>query len=137
MCVRGGGRGESGGGRWEGEGGIAQQIAQNAGLPSLFRPKFGICITIASKNSPKCVVTITMLSKMRDYKHYFNHMVLGDTFEIPAAPRRLSRTAAALLYIQTPDQPPKRPHITDTNINIHINKKVTKIILQNYYRDNS
>ena len=39
------------------------------------------------------------------------HMIPGGTFWIPAALRRLPRIASALLYTQTPDQPPKRPHI--------------------------
>ena len=37
------------------------------------------------------------------------NMIPGDTFRISAALRRLPRIASALLYTQTPDQPPKRP----------------------------
>jgi len=40
------------------------------------------------------------------------HMIPGGAFWILAALRRLPRINAALLYIQTPDQPPKRPHIS-------------------------
>ena len=87
------------------------EIVKNPGLASLFRPKSWISITILTKNGPTCGISITMVSKVWDYNHYFVHMVLGGTFWIPAAPRRLSRTAAAPLYIQTPDQPHKRPHI--------------------------
>ena len=45
------------------------------------------------------------------------HMIPGGTFWIPAALRRLPRIASALLYTQTPDQPPKRPHIRDHRVN--------------------
>ena len=82
------------------------KMVQNAELVSLSRPKYWISITILSKDGPTCGISITMLSKMWDYYHYFVRMVLGGTFWIPAAPRRLSRTAAAPYIYKLPINSP-------------------------------
>ena len=53
-------------------------------------------------------------------------MIPGGAFWIPAALRRLPRINAALLYIQTPDQPPKRPHISNITLTTTITIPIPK-----------
>ena len=53
-------------------------------------------------------------------------MILGGTFWIPAAPRYLFRTAAAPLYIQTPDQQTNWPYINNKKKKAEKGKKTER-----------